>query len=920
MVGLVERAVELDRMTAAQRAAAGGVGVTVVVEGVAGVGKTALLDRAAASAGDEGCRVARATGHPLEVALSYGVVRQLLEPLVARLPADRLADLGSGAGRRALALLTGGTAELAEDLELVHATYRLVEQLAAEGPLLLVVDDAQWADRPSATLLLYLSQRIEQLPVSLVVGFRAGEPSEVADLLTRLPGPTTVAPLSEEATAELVRGRFPATDQAVCAECYRVTGGNPLLITELLAGLEGGDGALDRQRVEELRRSTTVSLRRTTAHRLAGVGDDAREVARAVAVLGPGGSLRRVAALSGLSLERCAAGLDALARAGVLTGGEPPGFVHPLVESAVRHDIPDAERALRHRRAAELGWADGDDAEQVAAHLLVATRQGDPVAVETLREAARLARSRGTADSACRYLERALVEPPAPAVRVTVLAELADAEMTAGRADTWDHLGEAVRLAEDPADRSGLLIRTGDLLFQAGRYDEAATAFEHAARERSDPAVESRVRASRLAVEALRPGAVDRPAPPCLTADADAEPGQLVHLALLSVMGVADHRTTRDLVGRAVDRGLGDSGVGLDLLIALSCMVWADMFEECDEVVSRALRASERQASHLAGAHLRFGRSWLRHWAGRLDEAVADAFSAIELWRGGWNGQVEFARFWCAASLVELDRVDQAAEVLDEAELAARGVDPVGRASHRLARGRIATARGEHAEARRQLAAAAEIAAGVPFLHNPSALPWRSDGALAAQVVGDHEAALALAAEEVDLARRYGAPRALGVALRAHGLVVGGAVGLSDLREAVDVLTGSPAGLEEVRARVDLGAALRRAGHRAEAREVLRDGQASAASLGAVRLRERARVELVSAGGRPRREAVRGPDALTPSERRVAELAAGGRSNPDIAAELYISRRTVEFHLRGAFRKLEVSSRRALAEALHQVG
>lgn len=920
MSGLVERSGEFRRIAEARRAAAAGAGVTVLVEGVAGVGKTALLDHAAASAAADGDEVARATGHPLEAALSFGVVRQLLEPLVARLSADRRAALASGEGRRAMALLTGGTADETGDLELVHATYRLVEHLAAEGPLLLVVDDAQWADRASVRLLVYLSQRLEQQPVSMVLGVRTGEPSEVSDLLTRVPvEPTPVSPLSPEATAVLVRRRFPDADEVVCAECHRVTGGNPLLITELLSGLEGTDGAVDHERIKDLWKVTTMSLLRTTAHRLTGVGSDALEVARAVAVLGPGATLLRVAHLSGLPVERCVSGLDVLSAAGVLTGGDPPAFVHPLVEGAVGTDIPEAQRALRHRRAAELGWADLDDAEQVSAHLLQATRQGDPAAVRTLRAAARLARSRGAADSACRYLERALAEPPAPADRVEVLTELADAELMAGSAATWVHLDEAVRVADDPAVRSRLLLRTGDLLFHAGRYDDAAAAFERARNEQSGPDVEARVRGSQLAVEALRPGAVVHVEPQLAVPD-DALPSQLVHLALLSVVGVGDHRATRDLVRRAMDAGLEKEGVGLDLLIALSCMAWSDMFEECEAVIDRALSSSERDAAHLAGAHLRFGRAWIRYWGGRLDEAVADSLWAIEPWRGGWNGQVDAARFWCAASLVELDRLDQARDVLDEADLGPHRIDPVGRATHHVGRGRIAVARGDLATAHDELLLAANLAADLPFLHSPAALEWRSETALVCHATGDDARARELVEEELDLARRFGAPRALGVALRGHGLVVGGAAGLEELRESVAVLGRSPARLEEVRAQVDLGAALRRAGHRTEARDLLREAQAAALALGAVRLRDRARVELVSAGGRPRRDAVRGPDALTPSERRVATMAAAGRSNPDIAAELYISRRTVEFHLRGAFRKLEVASRGELAEALRRTG
>jgi DNA-binding CsgD family transcriptional regulator len=265
-------------------------------------------------------------------------------------------------------------------------------------------------------------------------------------------------------------------------------------------------------------------------------------------------------------------------------------------------------------------------------------------------------------------------------------------------------------------------------------------------------------------------------------------------------------------------------------------------------------------------------------------------------------------------SLFELDRPDEAERQL--AAVANQQEDETGRVSYDVARGRLAAARGEVEEAWQHLARAAETARTVPFLANPSVLPWRSEAALAAHAAGRSSADL-LAQEELRLARSYGAPRPIGVALRACGLLAGGEEGLELLTEAVEVLGTSPARLEEVRARVDLGGALRRAGRRVEAREVLREAHEAARELGAARLAAQAANELTLAGARRRGTAARGPDALTPAQRRVCELAAQGRSNPQIAAELFLSRRTVEFHLRGAFRKLGISSREELAGRLN---
>jgi DNA-binding CsgD family transcriptional regulator len=182
--------------------------------------------------------------------------------------------------------------------------------------------------------------------------------------------------------------------------------------------------------------------------------------------------------------------------------------------------------------------------------------------------------------------------------------------------------------------------------------------------------------------------------------------------------------------------------------------------------------------------------------------------------------------------------------------------------------------------------------------------------------VGDRAEAIRLATAEVDVARRWGAGRALGIALRAAALVDGSRDGTQLLAEAVAVLRPAPAPLELARALVDLGSAQRRSGARNAARQPLREGLDLAYRQGGLRLAERARRELVIAGGKPRRDAIRGRDALTPSELRVAELAASGQTNRQIAQALFITQRTVENHLTSTYGKLGIGSRSELAAAL----
>jgi DNA-binding CsgD family transcriptional regulator len=195
---------------------------------------------------------------------------------------------------------------------------------------------------------------------------------------------------------------------------------------------------------------------------------------------------------------------------------------------------------------------------------------------------------------------------------------------------------------------------------------------------------------------------------------------------------------------------------------------------------------------------------------------------------------------------------------------------------------------------------------------NPAFVAWRSGAALALFSLDRPEEARELAAEELTLARRWGAPRALGRALRIAGLVQGGKEGLALLHQAVEVLASSPARLEHAKALVELGAALRRAGHRLQSRQYLRRGVELAQICGATPLVKHGFTELRASGARPRHITPSGPDALTPSERRVAELAAVGRSNRDIAQTLFITTNTVEAHLTRTYRKLGITGRTAL--------
>jgi DNA-binding CsgD family transcriptional regulator len=266
-------------------------------------------------------------------------------------------------------------------------------------------------------------------------------------------------------------------------------------------------------------------------------------------------------------------------------------------------------------------------------------------------------------------------------------------------------------------------------------------------------------------------------------------------------------------------------------------------------------------------------------------------------------------------ALIEHDDLDLAARELEESGLG--GELPLAWATTPvlLARGRRRAAAGDHQRAVVDLLAVRDrcLRWGVD---NPAMVPWRWNAALSLAHTGDRDHALVLVDEAIAVAERWGAPRSVGCALRAAGVVRGGRDGIELLEAAVGTLESSPAVAEHARAITDLGAALRRVGHRTDARRHLSAGLDLAHRLGAHAIARRAREELIIAGARPRRAALRGRDALTPSELRVAQLAAEGRTNKEIAEALFLTLRTVETHLTNSYSKLFITSRRQLREAL----
>jgi DNA-binding CsgD family transcriptional regulator len=935
---LLEREHELERLRAALRAVGQQRGGVLVIEGAAGMGKSRLLETARVRASELGVSVLNARATELEQGFPFGVVRQLFERTLLEADAGERDRWLAGAAALASDVLTGAPAQglSAGDPGYAwrHGLYWLASNLSADSPLALVVDDLQWCDAPSVHALAFIARRLDGQPLGLILATRPLDAALSPETTTLVADPAAVllrpSPLTRTAIAALVASRLSGEphDRFVAA-CDEVTGGNPFLIGELLEeaatrGLEPtAAAAADVGAIVPRGVANAVLLR------VARMVPAAATLARALSVLGDGaqvGDAGRLAGLVGAELEPAMA---ALVSAEVVESGGPVRFTHPILRSAIYGELSPAERERLHHAAATILRERGAPPGQVAAHVMHTEPAADPAAVALLRDAARDALALGDAAGAAALLSRALDEPPADEERTAVLLELGQARARAGAPEAIAPLSEVVERAEDAAAIAAAAIELSGMLFFAGRPGEGAAILRRG-HERL-PAGERAREQLEVALLGLSSTSASarREADPMLAALRD--PGgpardalgatTLATLAMDEVLYLRSAATAADLAQRAIAAGLplephrGENWANL----ALGALAVADGLDAALRGTDEILAQARARGAALTVVTMSSLRALIAVRRGDLAAAQADAQAAIEL-----APDLLGARFLVfavsAAVLAGLERGEAPGALRRLIDRTGVRYDAEFTSSSQLryASGVLRAADGNHEAAIDELRGCAveDPAFGG---ENPAMLPWRSAAALSLAELGRAEEARDLAADEVRRAESFGAPRAIGIALRAQALVGPPADRSVRLAAALEVLAPSAARLEHARALIDLGATLRATGQRRAAREPLLQGLALANRCGAQTLERRARGELAAIGVRPRTTNHTGLNALTPSELRVVELAGSGGTNREIAQTLFVTEKTVETHLGRAFRKLDVSSRRQLPEVLARV-
>lgn len=811
---------------------------------------------------------------------------------------------------------------------MVHGLYWLLSRLEL-GECVLAVDDIHWADPLSLRFLELVVNRAREDGILVLLALRTGESSERDELISRIashPDAESIrtAPLSVEAVGELVASRLGNADGVLAETCHHAAAGNPLLVTQLIDEV-ARTGAEGHEATDAARDAGPRVVGRWASNRLVSLGPEAQAVARAAAILGDDSRPADVMSLSGVDKEEAAAILDDLARIQLIARGQRVSFVHPIVARAIYEDIGPRERSALHREAARLieGLA---DTEAVAAHLLACDPAGETATVNALEKAARTALGRGASRSAAVYLERALAEPPADSERIALLRGLGEAEILAGIPTGPDRLEEVLGEESAPEQRLRDVITLSSGLLMNGRPDKA---LEHLETTGADLAKTKPELAAPLAIHqgtieamGIETTASARRRFAAVSADEVPEDAALTIAAFEAVFAGYDGAPASDVGERAVavlERGL-TSVLGVDSpgpTMALWAAVAAGRSEDALAEIDRALGSQREAGSQLGVAFYLHWRAHALQALGRLEEAESDAREALELCLSGGHamGMLSTLAYLCD-TLTLRGKSDEALGLIGSLGLSG-DLPPViptmplllARGHARLAAGDTVAALADFDVARERKKALGDV--GIAF-HCLG--PGR---ALALRALGAEEDARAEARHALGLARDFGTATRIGDALRAAAACTASiAERIALLEEAVTVLErGAPN--ELAAALIDLGAALRRQKRRVDARNPLTRGLDLAARSGALGEAARAETELKSTGARPRRAVLSGVDSLTPSERRVAELAAAGRSNPEIAQLLFVSRATVESHLHSTYRKLDIPSRAGLAEVLH---
>ncbi len=887
---------ELSRLTSLFPVALGGTAASAVLVGEFGMGKSATLHATAALAADAGFTVAIATGSRLESHLPGGLARQLadaLDPGSARLPAE---------------------CGPAGESEALDRFFRIVRDATERGPLFLGIDNVHLADAWSMRCLAYIRHRVLDLPVLIILTSLIGHPPHREVALLEMAGCTpatiTLNGLGDAGAAEILG----LAQGELATACREATGGNPYLLQALRPRLLPGADPQD----------LGSSLIGQVLHTRMAEFPHAPAILHAAAILGEDAGFDLLAQLAGVDEFEALQAIDTMVRLHVLNNSNRPTLTYPFVRNSVLKDMPKTTRAVNHARAAKLLSEAGAPAERVAAHLLDATSIRIPWGVDVLRLSARNAVFSGRSELGARYLRRALEERLTSGRRVAVLLQLAHAEFQVDPPAAAQRVREAVDTIGNRD--TAAFIASAMLLSLCGGQDARlaiSAAGQIAARlDAGGPdAVWPLLCMTYLAEAGSRLG----PPPEFRDFEEQWAPltdpaAQRSRSALLALDAVRSGESAQDAVAHFADAMTGDDGELFEqhYFFTLATSVLADEPTHVDRLCRVLDVEREPWDVHVPhGALPTLARGIALQASGDLQRASVHFESLLRRFdeRGGTTTCP--VGVLCAAKLVEcwvdLGRFEAATSLLDRMDFVASQ----GLFTHTYllyARGRLRVATGYTRFGFEDL-----LSCGRRLAHHgmrfPGFVPWRAHAARAALALGQADDAARLAEEDINASARWGAARPLGTALTTMGLVREDDEAERALTKAITTLRSSPARLQLATALTELGTLQARHGQSEKAIETLRQAVELSEHCGARPLARRAAEELRSAR-RALTPAKDNEHGLTRQENRIAVMAAQGLTNREIATALHLTRRTVELHLSGAYRKLGIPGRAELGGAL----
>jgi DNA-binding CsgD family transcriptional regulator len=907
-MNLIGREAEIERLRLFVGRIGRGAGEALLLSGDPGVGKTSLLDYAAALAADAGIRVLRATGSQFEAGISYAALHQLFHPCLNQVP--ELSPPLAGALTAALGL---GDGPPPGRLQVATAVLALAQRAAEEQPLLLVIDDLPWLDRASALALGMAARRLGGLPVGLVAACRTGEASFFDQ--GSLPV-ARVQPLSDEAATELLTSRYPLMTARVRRRLLDTARGNPLALLELPVSLDelaqtvGGalPAALPLSR----------RLQEAFASRVEALSAPVRELLLLAALDGTG-DLRLIRAIAA---DRARESLSTAERAGLIRADQSTErlwFRHPLIRSAI---VELSTSGQRRRAHAELAARLADQPERHAWHLAEATEEPDAQVAALLQELSDISRRKGDSVAAVTQLLRAAELSPTGRERSQRLAEAAylGSIVTGDLRDTPRLLDEARRASPGPhGPIQGAVAGAYHLLHGDGDVDTAYRLLVSAVEELHDPLDASDI----VLIEALYTlimicffggraelwpslhHAIDRlrPRPPEL-------------LEILSRTFSDPARLTPALLARA-DASVADLGQQVNparITRTGIAVAYLDRVSQCREPLRRAVQHGREGGAVTSAIEALFLLGQDAFHTGRWKEARELVDEGLQLCTAhgydllAWPGRLTLALL-AAARGEDQQAIDTAREM--DAWAAPRRAGIIGAyASH--IRGLNALGQEDFETAFHSAAAISPPGVLAPYA--PHALWVFHDLVEAAMYTGREAAAAAHIAAARDCRLDRLSPR-LRLVVLASAAIAEPETGSAALEDAIGEPGSDRWPFDLARIQLAYGSALRRIKRTTDARQQLAGAAEVFHRLGATPWAARADRELRATGITIAKADV-GLASLTPQQRRIALLAAAGHTNKEIAARLFLSPRTVSTHLYQVFPKLGITSRAALRDAL----